>query len=122
MQAHLEACLPLEACGLLSGSGGLVQEVIPVRNAAQSPVRFRMDPVEQLNALEEIEAHDQELVGIFHSHPAGPEHPSPTDVAEAAYEAVYVIWSHARGAWEARAFWIEHGLISEVQLSIADGA
>ena len=33
------------------------------------------------------------LIGIFHSHPAGPETASVTDIAEAAYEVVSVIWS-----------------------------
>lgn len=121
MRGHIEACLPFEACGLLAGSDGTVREVIPVTNQARSPARFRMDSIEQLRAFHRIEARGLELLGIFHSHPGGPRAPSVTDVAEAAYKVVYIIWSRSQDTWEADSFWIEHGLISEVKLSVADG-
>ena len=121
MQSHVHACLPLEACGLLAGSAGVVEAVLPVRNAAASPVRFRMDPIEQLRALDWIESQGLELVGIFHSHPAGPDTPSATDVAEAAYAVVYIIWSYAQGNWKADGYWIYDGRFSAVQLYVADG-
>lgn len=106
MLTHVEQNAPLEACGLLAGKNDRVEHVILVRNQAQSPVRFVMDPYEQLAAFEWIDAHGLELVGIFHSHPAGPETASTTDIAEAAYEAVSVIWSRSHGDWKARGFWI----------------
>ncbi len=121
MLAHLEACLPNEGCGLLAGQAGIVHEVIPIPNAAASPVRFRMDPREQLRALDAIDEKGWELLGIFHSHPAGPVGPSVTDVAEAAYSAVYVICSRDRGSWQANGFWIDQGSISDVKLDAADG-
>src|SRR5512142_3196031 len=96
---HIEAHAPLEACGLLAGKNDRVEKVIFVRNQAQSPVRFVMDPYEQLEAFEWIESHALDLVGIFHSHPAGPETASPTDIAEAAYEVVHIIWSRRNGTW-----------------------
>lgn len=116
MRVHVEARLPMEACGLLSGIGDAVHEVIPISNQAASPVRFRMDPIEQLRALERIESQGQDLLGIYHSHPAGPDEPSATDIAEAAYRAVYVIWSRSRGKWAMNAFWIEGDSFSEVKL------
>ncbi len=119
MRIHVEACLPLEACGLLAGVGEAISEVIPISNQAASPVRFRMDPIEQLRALDRIESQGQELLGIYHSHPAGPDEPSATDIAEAAYRAVYVIWSRSRGTWTMNAFWIEGDGFSEVQLNTA---
>jgi proteasome lid subunit RPN8/RPN11 len=122
MRLHVEACLPLEACGLLAGVGDAVREVIPISNQAASPVRFRMDPIEQLRALDRIEAQGQDLLGIYHSHPGGPDEPSATDIAEAAYQAVYVIWSRSRGRWAMKAFWIEGDGISEVELDTAAGA
>ncbi len=89
------AHVPLEACGLLAGRNGSVKKVLPVRNQAQSPVRFVMDPYEQLQAFEWIDSQELELVGIFHSHPAGPETVSATDIREAAYEVVHLVWSRA---------------------------
>jgi proteasome lid subunit RPN8/RPN11 len=110
----------LEACGLLAGKKDRVEKVLLVRNQAQSPVRFVMDPYEQLQAFEWIESHMLDLVGIFHSHPAGPETASATDIAEAAYEVVSVIWSRSHGAWKARGFWIHAGEVTEVSLLIGE--
>lgn len=116
MQAHVESCLPLEACGLLTGKGEFVQQVLTVANQAKSPARFQMDPFEQIRAFERIESSGLDLLGIFHSHPSGPETASATDIAEAAYAVVHVIWSRQMGAWKARGFWFESGRASDVEL------
>ena len=118
MREHVTRQVPLEACGLLAGKQDRVEEVIPVHNQAQSPVRFRMDPYEQLWAFDWIESNGLELLGIFHSHPAGPETVSATDIAEAAYEVVHLIWAPVHDGWQARGFWIESGQITEVSLQI----
>lgn len=118
MQRYVAAEAPLEACGLLAGKqdSDIVEAVLMVRNAEQSPVRFRMDAQEQYNAFIWIETHGFDLLGIFHSHPSGPETVSPTDIDEAAYEVVHVIWSCVEQNWKARGFWIENGQVSEVAL------
>jgi len=118
MIRHVEAQKPLEACGLLAGKNNRVEKVILVRNQAQSPVRFVMDPYEQLRAFEWVESQALELVGIFHSHPAGPGTVSATDIAEAAYEVVHLIWSRPNGQWEALGFWLENGQATEITLLI----
>jgi proteasome lid subunit RPN8/RPN11 len=100
---------PLEACGLLAGRDARAEKMIGVSNQAQSPVRFVMDPYEQLHAFDWIESHDLDLVGIFHSHPTGPEIVSATDIAQAAYPVVHVILSRTDHEWKARGFWIEDG-------------
>ena len=116
IQAHVEFCLPLEACGLLAGKGEIVQQVLTVANQARSPARFRMDPFEQIQAFERIESSGLDLLGIFHLHPSGPEAASATDIAEAAYAVVHIIWSRQMGAWKARGFWFESGRASDVKL------
>ncbi|HXF84716.1 MAG TPA: M67 family metallopeptidase [Anaerolineales bacterium] len=118
MIRYVRAHAPLEACGLLAGRETRVEKVIEIRNQAQSPVRFVMDPYEQLKAFEWIESNGMELLGIFHSHPAGPETVSVTDIAEAAYEVVYVILSRSEEEWKARGFWIENGAASEIPLIV----
>lgn len=120
MLDHVDGQRPLEACGLLAGDHDRVRHVIVVRNQAQSPIRFIMDPYEQLKAFAWLESNGLDLLGIFHSHPVGPEAVSPTDVAEAAYEVVHIIWSPAENSWQARGFWIENGSVSEVSLQIVD--
>jgi proteasome lid subunit RPN8/RPN11 len=128
MRAHIESCLPNEACGLLAGAGHTVKMVLPVANQEQSPTRFRMDAREQLRGFRSIEQAGLRLVGIFHSHPAevdiqaGPvPGPSATDVREAAYQVVQVVWFRQQGLWIANGFWIEDGHVSAVPLHIVAG-
>ena len=120
MLYHVDSHIPLEACGLLAGTDNRVEKVIEVRNQAQSPVRFMMDPYEQLKAFDWIESNRLDLLGIFHSHPAGPETASATDIEEATYEVVYLIWSRIEDRWQARGFWIVNGEAIEVTLPIIE--
>ena len=128
MRAHIESCLPNEACGLLAGAGHTVKMVLPVANQEQSPTRFRMDAREQLRAFRSIEQAGLGLVGIFHSHPGEVDSqasaltgPSATDVREAAYQVVQVVWVRQQGLWIANGFWIEDGRVSAVPLHIVAG-
>jgi proteasome lid subunit RPN8/RPN11 len=128
MRAHIDSCSPNEACGLLAGTGNTVKWVLPVANQKQSPSRFRMDAREQLRAFRSIEEAGLELVGIFHSHPAdhrGHTRPTPgpsaTDIQEAAYPVVQIIWFRQQGLWSARGFWIEDGHVSPVPIQIVSG-
>jgi proteasome lid subunit RPN8/RPN11 len=112
---------PEEACGLLAGQSERVKVVIPVTNALHSQVRYRMAPAEQLKAFLEIERQGWELIGIYHTHPLGPEGPSPTDIAEAYYpESVYMILSRQTGSWHCRGFYIRDGRISEVAIQFEE--
>lgn len=122
MIAHVDAHLPMEACGLLAGRGFSVESVLVVANQAQSPVRYVMDAIEQLNAFEWIDSQGLDLVGIFHSHPTGPETVSPTDIADAAYDVVQVILARANGIWHPRGFWIENNSYYEVTLQIGSSS
>ena len=120
MIAHVDSRAPLEACGLLAGKDSQVKTVIEVTNRAQSPARFVMEPIEQLHAFEWIDSQDLELVAIFHSHPAGPETVSPTDIADSAYDVAQIVLSRADNAWRARGFWIENGAYTEVALKFSN--
>lgn len=120
MRRHVVAQAPLEACGLLAGSKDTVEAILLVHNAEKSPVRFRMDAQEQYDSFQQIEADGLKLIGIFHSHPTGPETVSATDIAESAYEVVNIIWSRSGRKWKARGFWIEGGQVTEVELKIVD--
>jgi len=120
MITYVDQHVPLEACGLLAGKESRVEKIVGVLNQAQSPVRFVMDPYEQLHAFNWIESNGLDLVGIFHSHPTGPETVSATDIAEAAYAVVHVILSRSDNEWKARGFWIEDGSAREVTLQIIE--
>lgn len=118
MIAYVGSHAPLESCGLLAGRDSKVEKIFYVQNQAQSPVRYVMDPIEQLNAFEWIDSNGLDLLGIFHSHPTGPETVSPTDIAQAAYAVTYVILARVDGEWRARGFWIENGGFREVILQV----
>ncbi len=125
--AHLTAHRPEEACGLLAGRAERVEKIYLITNVAQSPTRYEMAPAEVYAAILEMEAKDWELLGIFHSHPAGPAAPSPTDVAEAYYpDSAYLIFSPAPAGvepdgWQARAFEIRGGAARDLPLTVVDG-
>jgi proteasome lid subunit RPN8/RPN11 len=125
--AQAEAELPNEACGLLAGLGGRVYRVYPVENIRHSPTEYEMDPGQQIAAFLDLEAAGWEVSGIYHSHPAGPDRPSPTDIAQAYYpDSIYVIVSPTAApggpggpAWQVRGFIIEERqAVREVPLVI----
>ncbi|MGZ9234067.1 MAG: M67 family metallopeptidase [Anaerolineales bacterium] len=120
MLEHVDQQAPLEACGLLAGKNERVEKVILVQNQAHSPTRFVMDPYEQLQAFNWIESNGLDLLSIFHSHPAGPATVSATDIQEAAYEVIHLIWSRNQGHWQTRGFWIEKANVIEVPLQIVE--
>ena len=120
MCAHVQAQSPLEAYGLLAGKNNWVEKVLLIENQARSQVRFRMNPKEQLDAFHWIESNQLDLIGIFHSHPAGPETVSATDLEEVAYTVPQIVWSRLKGKWVARGFWIEDKQVSEVELKVVD--
>jgi proteasome lid subunit RPN8/RPN11 len=119
MRGHVSKIAPEEACGLLAGKDGQVTSTIPVTNELHSPVRFRMDPREQLHAFHWIESQDAELLGIYHSHPLGPDHPSPTDLSEFYYPGVLsVIWWRDSEAWQMRVFNLDSHPFQEIPVEV----
>ncbi|MGA2111183.1 MAG: M67 family metallopeptidase [Anaerolineales bacterium] len=106
MKRAVVGAAPEEACGLVLGVADRGWQVVAIENVLHSPGRFRLEGTAQVRAMVEAEQKGWQLVGVFHSHPAGPIHPSPTDLAEAAYpEAIYLIWAPGpSGGWECRAF------------------
>jgi proteasome lid subunit RPN8/RPN11 len=119
MTTQLDGCLPEEGCGLVGGLGEVAQLVFPVTNLLHSPVRFRMDAAEQLKSFLQLEAIGLDLIAIYHSHPAGPEFPSRTDLDEFSYpESAAIIVSPGEYRWKARAFWMRKESFEEIELII----
>lgn len=120
MVSHLRSAFPDEGCGVLGARDGRVTKVFPIKNVSESPVIYRMDPMEQLNALDEIEDRGWELGAIFHSHTRTRAYPSRTDVELSFYpEALQIIVSFANpDRPDVRTFRITGGEIQEVELEI----
>lgn len=121
MRHHVDQCYPYEACGIVAGKNGITTQVYPIHNELESKYRYRMAPLEQLHAFEDMEKKGEQLLAIFHSHPQGPDSPSPTDIKEAYYpDAVYLIWSKATGIWQVNAFYIRDQTCNQIPIRILE--
>jgi len=119
MQQHVAGVMPEEGCGLIAGNNGIVKTVIPITNDLRSPVRYNMNPNELIQAFYEFEAQGIELVATFHSHPAGPSHPSETDLHEYAYpEAYMLILTPAGSNWHLKGFKIKGSGFEQIAIFI----
>ena len=118
MRQHVAAAAPEEACGLLYGEGRRILDALPVENIEHSRVRFRMSPAGQVEAMLDIERRGLELLALYHSHPMGPDAPSPTDLAESAYPLPHFIWTCQAGTWEAKLFRLGGGTAHEVDFVV----
>jgi proteasome lid subunit RPN8/RPN11 len=110
-----------EACGLVAGVYQTSCAVYPVTNVLHSPVRYRMDPEQQLKYFNQIDENHWQLLAIYHSHLQGPRGPSQLDIAEAAYPGViYLIWSPTNGEWECQGYLIEEGRVVQVSVNLVE--
>jgi proteasome lid subunit RPN8/RPN11 len=111
---------PNEACGLIAGTDGSAVKVFAMRNMDASPMSYRLDPKEQLEVFDRMDAEGLELFGIYHTHTHTEAYPSETDQRLAFYpEARYVIVSLSdRDKPVVRAFRITEGEVAEEELSI----
>ena len=101
-QAHTQEIIshalqesPRECCGLIGGKAdGSAQTIYRMRNVAGDPlVTYEAAPEDLFAAQRAMRERDEQLLGIYHSHPRAknPE-PSPTDIRLAYYpSAVYFI-------------------------------
>jgi proteasome lid subunit RPN8/RPN11 len=120
---HARAGAGREICGLIGARDGLARRAVPVANVAPRPeYRYAMDPAGQIAALRAMREAGEDLLAIYHSHPASPAAPSTIDIAEAGYpDAIYLIISlNTRGVLEMRGFRIREGRVREVTLEIQD--
>ena len=98
-----EQAYPQEACGLLIGTlsaaGWNVQAVRQVANlnTERATDRFQLDPEAYRRIDLELRGSQQEIIGVYHSHPDCPAKPSPTDLGSAWEGFVYPIISVYRG-------------------------
>ncbi|HEX5376538.1 MAG TPA: M67 family metallopeptidase [Solirubrobacterales bacterium] len=121
MVAHALADLPNECCGMVGGSNGEASVVIPVANAAASPLRFEMDPQGQYDALMAIERDGKELLAIYHSHTKSAAYPSQTDVNQAVSwpDAIWVIVSlEDQDAPDVKGYWLRDLEIADAELVV----
>lgn len=88
-----------EICGLLLGRAGVVEEAVPIVNAARDPRRsFLLDPAGHLAASRRARHAGRAIVGHYHSHPGGSAEPSYADAQAAEEQGLYWLIIAAGGA------------------------
>ena len=85
---------------------------MPVRNESMSTVRFSIDPMVMYKALKKSEEKGEMIIGVYHSHPTGPE-PSHLDVSY--MEGTSYVWVIVEKCATVRAFVYEDG-VKEVKI------
>ncbi len=117
MVSHCKSAYPYEACGLLSGKGG-IDRIYPTRNIERSEVSYMMDPAEQFRAVREMRADGSRMLAIYHSHTNSRAYPSRKDLDLAFYsDSVYIIVSLISIDYpEVRAFRIAEREVVEIEI------
>jgi len=120
MVGHAYDGYPLEACGLLVGSGSTVRRFVACTNADASARVYSIPGVELLRAERAADDDGLAVIGVVHSHTHSEPYPSPTDVAQAPDPGWhYVIVGLKREAPETRSYRIADGTVTEEQLVIS---
>jgi [CysO sulfur-carrier protein]-S-L-cysteine hydrolase len=114
--AHARAEAPNECCGLLAGRDGRSERVFRMDNAARSPLRFEVEPLDVMRTLEAIDDAGLEPVALYHSHTRTAPYPSQTDVtyAEAWPGTPWIIVGLANGDAEVRTYRIDGADVTEL--------
>lgn len=83
--AGARAAHPHECCGILLGEGQRVVTIKPAKNVHATPeTHFEIDPQALIDAHRAARQGGLQVLGYYHSHPAGDPRPSPTDQAMAS--------------------------------------
>ena len=120
--AHAREEAPNECCGIVGARDGAAVELYPVRNAAASPLRYEMDPKDQLRVFEALDEEGLDVGAIYHSHTRSDPLPSQTDINLAFYpDAVYLIVGVKDPEHDdVRAWRIVDGQVSEAPLEVEE--
>ena len=116
---HARAAQPLECCGLLVGRRADVLFACPVRNLAESAVRYEVDPRAHIDLRRVLRQLTPALavVGVYHSHPRGAAAPSAADASQALYDNwIHLIVGLAGVRPQLAAFRIRRGRVHPLQL------
>ena len=129
---HAREEFPNECCGMIASKDGVAVKVFGATNTAASPLRYELDPREQLRIEEEIWDAGWDLGAIYHSHTRSDPVPSETDRNLAFHpDAVYMIVGLAaydptqpfasQDPADVRGWFIRGGASEQVKIVVTDG-
>ena len=118
-QARAEA--PDECCGLVGTRDGEAVRLLKLRNAAASPLRYEIDPKDQLRAFDELDDAGLDLGIIYHSHTRSAPEPSQTDINLARYpDSLYMIVGVAGPEDDVRLWRIADGQVASAPFEVVE--
>ena len=120
MIAHAREDAPNECCGMVGSTDGRALAVYRAVNAEASPLRFRIDPDEQLELHNRIDEAGLELGAIYHSHTRTEPRPSQTDInfAKLWPGVLWIIVGLDGDQAEVRTWRIDDGQVSDAELVV----
>ncbi len=118
--AHAREEAPNECCGMVGSNNGQALAVYRAVNAEASPLRFRIDPEEQLELHTKIEDAGLELGAIYHSHTRTAPRPSQTDInfAKLWPGVLWIIVGLANGEVDVQTWQIDGAQVSDAELVV----
>ena len=110
----------MECCGLLAGRDGVITHIFPAKNALASATAYEIVPQELFPLFRRMREEGLDHMGVYHSHPAGVNAPSPRDIEQAYYphEAYFIISPEPGAPRAVRAFSIRDGHAEELEIEI----
>jgi proteasome lid subunit RPN8/RPN11 len=106
LRQEAQAAAPSECCGLLLGTGARIDQAAPAANVSPEPrLRFEIDPAALFAAHRAARSGGPQVIGYFHSHPAGHPVPSATDCEHSTGDLR--VWAIVAG--DEVAFWRDSG-------------
>lgn len=122
MLRHARSDPRIECCGLLAGIDGIITRIFPARNALASATAYDVAPQELFELFRTMREEGLEHLGIYHSHPATENFPSPRDIELAGYpnQAYFIISLLPAAPHAVRAFSIRDGRVEELAIVIPD--
>jgi [CysO sulfur-carrier protein]-S-L-cysteine hydrolase len=120
MVAHAREEAPNECVGMVGSTDGRAVAVYRAENAEASPLRFRIDPEEQLELHNKIEDAGLELGAIYHSHTRTEPRPSQTDInfAKLWPGVLWIIVGLDGNQAEVKTWRIDDGHVSDADLVV----
>ena len=117
--AHVIREQPIEACGYLAGSDGVILSHEPMHNMDNSPEHYSFDPTEQFFAVRKMRDRWQKPYAVYHSHVLTPARPSAEDIRLAYDPSLsWVIISLMTETPVIKSFRIDKGIVKEEEIII----
>ena len=122
MVDHARTEAPLEACAMLLGQDGVINQYRHMTNTDESEVHFQFDPKEQHEVMKEARDSEREILGVFHSHPSheSEAYPSEEDRSWGWPEYVYFILNFQPDEVILRAFELTEDEVTELEFEIIE--